>query len=184
MVDAACVINSTDRQVTPSTTDTGASVLFIERTFGAGFRDDLIGKEPCVGFNGTDFLAEDCDAAATQFVSLVGNELKAGQACDSGHDALAQLTVDPTGATCATFTIIDAATGATLSSVSPASPVGTVSPVSSASPVSTVSPVSSASPVSTIVSVVPVSPVSTVSTGRPCRHRRCRNGARDMGNGF
>jgi hypothetical protein len=57
-----------------------------------------------VGFNGTDFLAQDCSAAGFQPVSLVGGQLKAGTACQSGHDSLAQLTVDPTGAKCASLT--------------------------------------------------------------------------------
>jgi hypothetical protein len=112
MVDAACVLTAIDRQIIPSTTDTGVSVLLIARSFGAGFRDDLIGKQPCVGFNGTDFKAEDCNAVGTQFVALVDGELRSARACDSGHDGKAQLTVDTTGETCAKFTVLDAGTGA------------------------------------------------------------------------
>ena len=109
MVEAACVTTSADRQVTPSTSSSGQDVLLVERTFSAGFRPDLVGKQACVGFNGTDFLAEDCDAAGTQFVSLVGNQLKSGQACQSGHDDKAQLTVDPTGQNCADLNTIPVA---------------------------------------------------------------------------
>jgi hypothetical protein len=104
MVNAACVDTAADRQVTPSTTSTGAKVLLVQRTFSAGFRPDLVGKQACVGFNGTDFLAQDCNAAGTQFVSLVGGVLRSGKACQSGHDSIAQLTVDPTGAKCASVT--------------------------------------------------------------------------------
>jgi hypothetical protein len=86
MVDAACVNTAADRQVTPSTNAAGDNVLLVQRSFDAGFRPDLVGKDVCVGFNGTDFLAQDC-ASSTQFVSLVGGELKAGTACQSGHDS-------------------------------------------------------------------------------------------------
>jgi len=102
-VDAACVNTAIDRQITPSTLN-GASALLIQRTFTAGFRPDLVGVQACVGFNGTDFLAQDCNSAGFAPVSLVGGELKSGTACQSGHDSLAQLTVDPTGATCAQLT--------------------------------------------------------------------------------
>jgi len=86
MVDAACVNTAADRQVTPSTNAAGDSVLLVQRSFTAGFRPDLVGKDVCVGFNGTDFLAEDCAATGISFVSLVGGELKSGTACQSGHD--------------------------------------------------------------------------------------------------
>ncbi|KAF7324119.1 2,3-bisphosphoglycerate-independent phosphoglycerate mutase [Mycena kentingensis (nom. inval.)] len=191
IVDAACVNEAADRQLTPSTFN-GQNVLLVQRAFDAGFRPDLVGKDVCVGFNGTVFLAQDC-ATATQLVALQGDELRvsgSGQAvakreltgaapvrrgglqarqrgrgrgrgrggrnrggnataaaaaaagagaavgagataetgtaaaaaaadspatnddaaaasslaCQSGHDDLAQITVDPTGQTCATFT--------------------------------------------------------------------------------
>jgi len=178
IVDAACVNTAIDRQMTPSTFN-GQNVLLVQRTFTADFRPDLVNKQVCVGFNGTDFLAQDC-ATATAFVSLQGDELRVGDAaarkrgvvqveresvveisaragknhkhkaakgaaaaaaaagagagaagagaaaaagaaastgaaatsaaatgtgaCQSGHDSLAQVTVDPTGQTCATFT--------------------------------------------------------------------------------
>lgn len=89
--------------MTPSTLN-GASVLLVQRTFTAGFRPDLVGVQACVGFNGTDFLAQACNAAGFVPVSLVGGELKAGTACQKGHDSLAQLTVDTTGTTCAKVT--------------------------------------------------------------------------------
>lgn len=88
IVDAACVNTSADRQLTPSTNAAGDSVLLVQRSFTAGFRPDLVGKDVCVGFNGTDFLAEDCAATGIGFVSLVGGELKSGTACQSGHDSI------------------------------------------------------------------------------------------------
>lgn len=100
MVDAACVNTAADRQVTPSTNAAGANVLLVQRSFTAGFRPDLVGVQACVGFNGTTFRAEDCAATGVTMVSLVGGELTAGKACQSGHDGAAQLTVDPTGAKC------------------------------------------------------------------------------------
>lgn len=104
IVDAACVLDAVDRQIVPSTNDAGQDVLFVQRTFSAGFRSDLVGKDPCVGFNGTDFLAQDCADPNIQFVTFDGTSLVSGSACDSGHDAKAQLTVDPAGQTCASFT--------------------------------------------------------------------------------
>ena len=103
MVDAACVDTSADRQITPSTDANGNNVLLVQRSFTAGFRPDLVGVQACVGNNGTDFLAQDC-ATATSLVSFVGGQLKAGGACASGHDGAAQLTIDTTGANCATYT--------------------------------------------------------------------------------
>jgi hypothetical protein len=113
IVDAACVNTSADRQVTPSTSASGADVLLVQRSFDAGFRPDLVGKQACVGFNGTDFKAVDCNASGTQFVSLVGGQLKSGTACQSGHDSAAQLTVDSSGSKCV---------GVTITTVTPAAP--------------------------------------------------------------
>lgn len=104
IVDAACVNTAADRQVTPSTSATGADILIVQRSFSAGFRPDLVGKQACVGFNGKVFLAQDCNAAGIKFVSLVGGVLKSGAACQSGHDDKAQLTVDVSGANCASVT--------------------------------------------------------------------------------
>jgi hypothetical protein len=103
MVDAACVNEAADRQITPSTLN-GADILLVQRSFTAGFRPDLVGVDACVGFNGTTFLAQNCAGADFQAVSLVDNQLKAGNACQSGHDDAAQLTVDPTGANCVDVT--------------------------------------------------------------------------------
>ena len=64
----------------------------------------MVDVEACVGFNGTHFKALPCGAAGITPVSLVGGQLQAGSACASGHDGLAQLTVDTTGTTCAQFT--------------------------------------------------------------------------------
>ena len=75
-----------DRQVTPSINAAGDNVLLVQRSFSAGFRPDLVGKDACVGFNGTVFLAQDCAANGISFVSLVGGQLKSGTACQSGHD--------------------------------------------------------------------------------------------------
>ncbi len=89
--------------MTPSALN-GQNVLLLQRSFSSGFRPDLVNKQACVGFNGTDFLAQDC-ATANEFVSLKGNELvSTSGACQSGHDGAAQITVDPTGKKCATFT--------------------------------------------------------------------------------
>ncbi|KAH8655034.1 hypothetical protein BGZ60DRAFT_334955, partial [Tricladium varicosporioides] len=108
MVDAACVNTAADRQVTPSTSSSGASVLLVQRSFTADFRSDLVGKQACIGFNGTTFLAQDCAGANFQAVSLNANgELVSGAACQSGHDAKAQLTVDATGAKCVAVTTTD-----------------------------------------------------------------------------
>ncbi|KAF8846674.1 hypothetical protein BDZ45DRAFT_699811 [Acephala macrosclerotiorum] len=112
IVGPACVNTAADRQVTPSTSASVAGVL-VQRSFDAGFRQDLIGKQACVGFNGTDFKAVDCAASDTQFVSLLGGELKSGTACQSGHDGAAQLTVDTTDSKCV---------GVTLTTVTPAAP--------------------------------------------------------------
>lgn len=89
--------------MTPSTLN-GQNVLLVQRSFSAGFRTDLVGKQACVGFNGTTFLAEDC-ATSTDPVSFQNNQMVATSgACQSGHDDLAQVTVDATGKNCATFT--------------------------------------------------------------------------------
>ncbi|KAH8683920.1 hypothetical protein BGZ61DRAFT_394236, partial [Ilyonectria robusta] len=104
IVDAACVNTAIDRQITPTTLN-GQNVLRVQRTFTAGFRPDLVNVEACVGFNGTAFRAEDCNAQGIEFVTFNNGELTAsGGACASGHDDLAQVTVDTTGNTCATFT--------------------------------------------------------------------------------
>ena len=102
-MDAACVNAAADRQITPSTNGC-EDVLLVQRGFSAGFRQDLVGAEPCVGFNGTVFKALDCNAADFQAVTFTGGQLKSGQACASGHDGKAQLTVDLTGQNCATYT--------------------------------------------------------------------------------
>ncbi|KAF3763995.1 hypothetical protein M406DRAFT_223381, partial [Cryphonectria parasitica EP155] len=104
IVDAACVDDSADRQMTPSTLN-GQNVLLVQRTFTADFRPDLVDKQACVGFNGTTFLAEDCASTDIPFVSFQNDQMVSSDgACQSGHDDLAQITVDPTGANCATFT--------------------------------------------------------------------------------
>ncbi|KAI1265165.1 hypothetical protein F5Y18DRAFT_427284 [Xylariaceae sp. FL1019] len=104
IVDAACVNEAADRQMTPTTVN-GADALQIQRSFDAGFRADLADVQACVGFNGTHFLASDCSDSSVELVSFTGGELiAAGGACASGHDDLAQMTVDPTGQTCAQYT--------------------------------------------------------------------------------
>ncbi|KAK7752495.1 hypothetical protein SLS62_005463 [Diatrype stigma] len=106
IVDAACVDDAADRQMTPATVG-GASVTKVQRSFTAGFRPDLVGVEACVGFNGTHFRAENCASSAKSGIEMVqfdGTALRAPSgACASGHDDLAQLTVDPNGANCAQF---------------------------------------------------------------------------------
>lgn len=104
IVDAACVNEAIDRQITPTTLN-GQNVLRVQRTFTAGFRPDLVNVQACVGFNGTAFRAEDCNAQGIEFVTFNNGELTASSgACASGHDDLAQVTVDTSGNTCATFT--------------------------------------------------------------------------------
>ena len=104
MVDAACVNTAIDRQVTPSTVGS-TPVLAVQRTFTAGFRQDLVNKQACVGFNGTDFLAQDCALANLDPVTFANGQLvSASGACQSGHDGAAQITVDPTGQDCAQLT--------------------------------------------------------------------------------
>lgn len=77
-------------------------MLVVQRAFSAGFRPDLVGKKVCVGFNGTDFKAEDCAAKDIQHVKFTGKNLVAsGGACLSGHDDRAQVTVDVNGRGCA-----------------------------------------------------------------------------------
>ncbi|CAK7231866.1 hypothetical protein SBRCBS47491_008074 [Sporothrix bragantina] len=106
IVDAACVDTAIDRQITPDTIN-GQSVLRVQRTFTADFRPDLVGVQACVGFNGTDFKAVDCNGA--QPVVFTGGELRTsdGAVCASGHDGIAQLTIDTTGTNCATYTVTD-----------------------------------------------------------------------------
>ncbi|KAJ7152861.1 hypothetical protein C8R46DRAFT_1006728 [Mycena filopes] len=105
IVEAACVTTSVDRQITPATNAAGLPVLLVERSFGAAQAAPLVGVQPCIGFNGTDFLASDCAAlsAATAVTLSATGELVAGTACSSGVDALSQLTVSATGAGCATY---------------------------------------------------------------------------------
>ncbi|KAI1281221.1 hypothetical protein F5Y07DRAFT_395705 [Xylaria sp. FL0933] len=103
IVDAACVDDAADRQMTPSTIN-GASALQVQRSFSAGFRADLVDVQACVGFNSTHFLASDCSDSSVEPVSFTGGELRtASGACASGHDDLAQMTVDTTGQSCAQY---------------------------------------------------------------------------------
>ncbi|KAF5366305.1 hypothetical protein D9758_005730 [Tetrapyrgos nigripes] len=99
MVEAACVAAAVDRQVTPGTTASGQSVLFVERQFDQAQAARLVGVQPCVGFNGTHFRAEDCNAFSANGLVVAGT-----QVCSSGVDNLAQLTVSLDGSKCATYT--------------------------------------------------------------------------------
>lgn len=104
IVNAACVNEAADRQLTPSTLN-GADVLIVQRAFSNGFRPDLVDQQVCVGFNGTHFKAEDCQSTVVEFVSFTGgNMVASGGACLNGHDDLAQVTVDVNGNGCAQFT--------------------------------------------------------------------------------
>lgn len=104
IVDAACVNEAADRQVTPTNID-GQQVLRVQRSFTAGFRPDLVDIEACVGFNGTHFRAEDCSSPDIELVIFADGQLTAQRgACASGHDDAAQMTVDTSGASCATYT--------------------------------------------------------------------------------
>jgi hypothetical protein len=101
IVNAACVNEAADRQLTPSTLN-GADVVIVQRSFSSGFRPDLVGKQVCVGFNGTDFKAEDCQSKDVEFVRFTGiNMVASGGACLNGHDDLAQITVATNGQGCA-----------------------------------------------------------------------------------
>ncbi|KAI8957692.1 hypothetical protein F5Y11DRAFT_363465 [Daldinia sp. FL1419] len=103
IVDAACVNTAADRQITPTTLN-GNSVLRVQRSFSAGFRPDLVGVNACVGFNGTHFRAEDCATSKIGLVQFDGTALRAPSgACAQGHDGAAQMIVDITGVSCATF---------------------------------------------------------------------------------
>ncbi|KAF3394908.1 hypothetical protein DPV78_008508 [Talaromyces pinophilus] len=105
IVDAACVNTSADRQIIPSTLG-NQNVLLTQCSFIAGFQPDLVNAQACVGFNGTDFLAQDCAIPNIDFVSFTaGGELRSGRsgACQSGRDGLAQVTVDTTRKGCARF---------------------------------------------------------------------------------
>ncbi|KAL0064809.1 hypothetical protein AAF712_008206 [Marasmius tenuissimus] len=105
IVEAACVAAAVDRQVTPATLPSGQAVLFVERQFGQAQAARLVGKEPCVGFNGTHFRAEDCNAlSAAQIVTLDNQgQLVAGAACSSGVNGAAEMTVAVNGGNCATY---------------------------------------------------------------------------------
>ncbi|KAJ7654105.1 hypothetical protein DFH06DRAFT_1093109 [Mycena polygramma] len=106
IVEAACVTTSVDRQITPGTTAAGLPVLLVERSFEAAQAAPLVGVTPCIGFNGTDFLASDCNTltAANAVTLSAAGELIAGAACSTGVDGISQLTVSATGAGCTTYT--------------------------------------------------------------------------------
>ncbi|KAJ4351454.1 uncharacterized protein N0V89_006796 [Didymosphaeria variabile] len=107
MVDAACVNTAADRQLQASTVN-GQPVLAVQRSFTAGFRQDLVGVDACVGNNGTTFLAQPCDDANLDPVTFSNNNLVAASgACQSGHDGAAQITVDQSGQNCAELTSTD-----------------------------------------------------------------------------
>ncbi|KAF4961801.1 hypothetical protein FSARC_10097 [Fusarium sarcochroum] len=107
IVDAACVNEAIDRQITPTTVN-GQNALQVQRTFTPDFRADLVNVQACVGFNGTHFRAEDCNAQGVEPVTFQNGQLVAsGGACASGHDDAAQMTVDTSGAQCATYTTTD-----------------------------------------------------------------------------
>ncbi|KAF2444968.1 hypothetical protein P171DRAFT_514004 [Karstenula rhodostoma CBS 690.94] len=109
MVDAACVNTAADRQLQASTVN-GQPVLAVQRSFTAGFRQDLVGVDACVGNNGTTFLALPCDDASLDPVTFSNNNLVAASgACQSGHDDAAQITVDQSGRNCAELTSTDTA---------------------------------------------------------------------------
>ncbi|KAJ6476874.1 hypothetical protein C8R45DRAFT_833640 [Mycena sanguinolenta] len=106
IVEAACVTTSVDRQITPATNAAGLPVLFVERFFGAAQAAPLVGVQPCIGFNGTDFLATDCSTltADTAVTLSAAGELVAGITCSTGVDNLSQLTISTTGTGCTTYT--------------------------------------------------------------------------------
>jgi hypothetical protein len=102
-VNAACVNEAADRQLTPSTRN-GQNVLVVQRAFSNGFRPDLVGQDVCVGFNGTHFRAEDCTANGVEPVSFNGqNVISSSGACLNGHNNIAEVTVSRNGRNCAQF---------------------------------------------------------------------------------
>ncbi|RWA12898.1 hypothetical protein EKO27_g2192 [Xylaria grammica] len=71
IVDAACVNEAADRQITPATIN-GELALHVQRDFSAGFRADLVGVQ------------------AIELVSFTDGGLRTPSgACASGHDGLA-----------------------------------------------------------------------------------------------
>jgi hypothetical protein len=106
IVEVACVTTAVDRQITPGTNGAGLPVLLVERSFGAAQATPLVGVSPCIGFNGTDFLASDCAklTASTAVTLSAAGELVAGTACSTGVDGLSQLTVSTTDVGCTTYT--------------------------------------------------------------------------------
>jgi hypothetical protein len=106
IVEAACVTTAVDRQITPGANGAGLPILFVERSFGATQAAPLVGVDPCIGFNGTDFLATDCAnlSAATAVTLSAADELVAGTACSTGVDGISQLTISTTGTGCTTYT--------------------------------------------------------------------------------
>ncbi|KAF8195233.1 hypothetical protein K438DRAFT_1587445, partial [Mycena galopus ATCC 62051] len=106
IVEAVCVTSPVDRQITPATNAAGLPVLFVERSFTAAQAASLVGVQPCIGFNGTDFLAQDCSTlTATTAVTLsAAGKLVAGTTCSTGVDNLSQLTISTIGAGCTTYT--------------------------------------------------------------------------------
>ncbi|KAE9383835.1 hypothetical protein BT96DRAFT_951006 [Gymnopus androsaceus JB14] len=63
----------------------------------------LVDVTPCIDFNGTDFVAQDCDTI-TAPVTFVNGELVAGTACSTGVNSFSDITISATGEGCATFT--------------------------------------------------------------------------------
>lgn len=85
VVNAACVNEAADRQVTPSKKG-GVDVLLVQRGFTDGFRPDLVGVQACLGLTGSLFRAVDCNGE-DELASLVDGELKTPSgACQSGHN--------------------------------------------------------------------------------------------------
>ncbi|KAF8195232.1 hypothetical protein K438DRAFT_1587309, partial [Mycena galopus ATCC 62051] len=106
IVEAACVTSSVDRQITPATNAAGLPVLLIEHSYSSAQAAPLVGVSPCIGSNGTDFLAQDCStlSAATAVTLSPAGELVAGTACSTGVNSLSDLTISTSGGGCTTYT--------------------------------------------------------------------------------
>ena len=105
LVEAACVNTAVDRQFTPGRTAAGADVVFVERQFGAAQAARLVGVEPCLGFTGTQFRVEDCNAANFRPVVFQNGQLReaGGNACVGGVNGASEIIASNDGGSCAVF---------------------------------------------------------------------------------
>ncbi|TFL05058.1 hypothetical protein BDV98DRAFT_589786 [Pterulicium gracile] len=105
LVEAACVNTAVDRQFTPGRTAASVDVVFVERQFDAAQAARLVGVEPCLGFTGTQFRVEDCNAANFRPVVFQNGQLREanGGACVGGVNGASEIIASADGANCAVF---------------------------------------------------------------------------------